>query len=171
MKKILMVVLAALAVFFTGCDKDLPTPEKMETTSRAIGVAAGYVAGQTKMDAEAKTAVVEIMKEVSKATPAKGQTFEEAWTPVAKEVVAKLVADGKLKKGQDVLVLAAFNVATKALDYEFNVRYPKAREVTDLVAAAVRGFTDGFLSTFNVGTAFKAVPANMDKEAYEYLTK
>lgn len=171
MKKILMVVLAALAVFFTGCDKDLPTPEKMETTSRAIGVAAGYVAGQTKMDAEAKAAVVEIMTEVSKATPTKGQTFEEAWTPVAKEVVAKLVADGKLKEGQDVLVLAAFNVATKALDYEFNVRYPKAREVTDLVAAAVRGFTDGFLSTFNVGTALKAAPADMDKEAYEYLTK
>lgn len=171
MKKILMVVLAALAVFFTGCDKDLPTPEKMETTSRAIGVAAGYVAGQTKMDAEAKAAVVEIMTEVSKATPAKGQSFEEAWTPVAKEVVAKLVVNGKLKEGQDVLVLAAFNVATKALDYEFNVRYPKAREVTDLVAAAVRGFTDGFLSSFNVGTTLKAAPTDMDKEAYEYLTK
>ena len=170
MKKILMVVLAAMAVFFTGCDKDLPTPEKMETTSRAIGVAAGYVAGQTKMDAEAKTAVVEIMTEVSKATPAKGQTFEEAWTPVAKEVVAKLVADGKLKEGQDVLVLAAFNVATKGLDYTFNVRYPKAKEVADLVNAAVRGFTNGFLTTFNTST-MKAAPAEMDKEAYEYLIK
>ena len=167
MKKILIVVLAAIAVFFTGCDKDLPTPEKMETTSRAIGVAAGYVAIQTKIDAEAKTAVTVIMNEVAKATPAKDQTFEAAWTPVAKEVVAKLVADGKLKEGQDVLVLAA----TKALDYEFNVRYPKAREVTDLVSSAVRGFTDGFLSTFNVGTMMKAAPVDMDKETYEYLTK
>lgn len=166
-----MVVLAAMAVFFTGCDKELPTPEKMETTSRAIGVAAGYVAGQVKMDAEAKAAVTAIMTEVAKATPAKGQTFEEAWTPVAKEVVAKFVAEGKLKEGQDVLVLAAFNVATKALDYEFNIRYPKAREVTELVSSAVRGFTDGFLSTFNVGTMLKAAPVDMDKEAYEYLTK
>ena len=171
MKKILMVVLAAIAVFFTGCDKDLPTPEKMETTSRAIGVAAGYVAIQTKIDAEAKAAVTVIMNEVAKATPAKDQTFEAAWTPVAKEVVAKLVANGKLKEGQDVLVLAAFNVATKALDYEFNVRYPKAREVTDLLSSAVRGFTDGFLSTFNVGTMMKAAPVDMDKETYEYLTK
>lgn len=171
MKKILMVIIAALSVMFTGCDKQLPTPEKMETTSRAIGVAAGYVAGQTKMDAEAKAAVTEVVKAVAKTTPAKGQSFEDAWTPVAKEVVAKLVADKKLKEGQDVIVLAAVNVATKALDYEFNVRFPKAREVTELVTAAVRGFTDGFLSTFNVGNALKAVPVEMDKEAYDYLTK
>ena len=171
MKKLIMAVMAMIAVFVTGCDPKLPDAGQMETTSRAIGVAAGYVAGQTKMDAEAKTAVVEIMTEVSKAVPAKGQSFEDAWTPVAKEVVAKLVADGKLKEGQDVLVLAAFNVATKALDYEFNVRYPKAREVTELVTAAVRGFTDGFLTTFNAGSALRAAPVEMDREAYEYLTK
>lgn len=89
----------------------------------------------------------------------------------AKEVAAKLVADKKLKEGQDVIVLAAVNVATKALDYEFNVRFPKARDVAELVTAAVRGFTGGFLPTFNVGNALKAAPVEMDKEAYEYLTK
>ena len=171
MSKIITVILAVFSMLFVGCDKSLPSPEKMESTSRAIGIAAGYVASQTKLDAEAKAAVVQIMSEGSKATPAKGQSFEEAWTPVAKEVVAKLVADGKLKNGQDALVLAAFGVATKALDYEFTVRYPKAREVTEVVASAVRGFTDGFLSTFNVRNTLKAAPADMDKEAYEYLTK
>lgn len=171
MKKLMMIVLAALSVIVTGCDPKLPDAGTMETTSRAIGVAAGFVASQTKMDADAKAAVTEIMTTVAKVVPAKDQTFEAAWTPVAKEVVAKLVADGKLKEGQDVLVLAAFSVATKAIDYEFNVRYPKAREVADLVSAAVKGFTDGFLSTFNTTAAFKAAPAEMDKEAYDYLTK
>ena len=171
MKKLFMIVAAAMMFIFTGCDKTLPSADQMETTSKAIGVAAGYVASQTKLDSDAKAAVVEIITKVSTSVPAKNQTFEEAWTPVAKEVVAKLVADGKLKSGQDVLVLAAVNVATKALDYEFNVRYPKAKEVTELVNAAVRGFTSGFLSTFNVGDNLKAAPANMDKEAYEYLTK
>lgn len=170
MKKIITIVLAAFAMLFTGCDPKLPSVDQMETTSKAIGVAAGFVANQTKMDVEVKTAVTNIMVKVSATVPSKGQTFEEAWTPVAKDIVAKLTADGKLKPGQDVIVLAAFNVATKALDYEFNVRYPKAREVTELVSAAVRGFTDGFLSTFNTNTA-KSVPAGMDKEAYEYLTK
>ena len=122
------------------------------------------------MDVEVKTAVTNIMVKVSATVPSKGQTFEEAWTPVAKDIVAKLTADGKLKPGQDVIVLAVFNVATKALDYEFTIRYPKAREVTELVSAAVRGFTDGFLSTFNANTT-KSAPAGMDKEAYEYLTK
>ena len=171
MKKILMVVLAAASIVFAGCDKTLPSPEKMESVSRSIGVAAGYVASQTKLDAEVKAAVAEIMGEVSKAAPAKGQTFEDAWTPVAKDITTKLIADGKLKEGQDVFVLAAFSIATKALDYEFTVRYPKARDVADLIAAAVRGFTGGFLSTFNVGDAMKAAPVEMDKAAYEYLTK
>ena len=171
MKKLFMIVAAAMMFIFTGCDKTLPSADQMEATSKAIGVAAGYVASQTKLDADAKAAVVEVITKVSTSVPAKNQSFEEAWTPVAKEVVAKLVADGKLKSGQDVLVLAAVNVATKALDYEFNVRYPKAKEVTELVNAAVRGFTSGFLSTFNVGDTLKAAPANMDKEAYEYLTK
>lgn len=169
MKK-LMVLFAAVAALLVGCDPKLPTASEMETTAKAIGVAAGFVANQTKLDAESKTAVVEVMTKVAEVIPASNQTFEEAWTPTAKEVVAKLVADGKLKEGQDVLVLAAFNVATKGLDYTFNVRYPKAKEVAELVNAAVRGFTTGFLTTFNT-SAMKATPAEMDKEAYEYLTK
>ena len=169
MKK-LMVLFAAVAALLVGCDPKLPTASEMETTAKAIGVAAGFVANQTKLDAGSKAAVVEVMTKVAEVVPASNQTFEEAWTPVAKEVVAKLVADGKLKEGQDVLVLAAFNVATKGLDYTFNVRYPKAKEVTELVNAAVRGFTTGFLTTFNT-SAMKAAPAEMDKEAYEYLTK
>lgn len=60
---------------------------------------------------------------------------------------------------------------TKALDYEFTVRYPKARQYEELVAAAVRGFTDGFLSVFTPAEMFKTAPAVHDEEAYEYLTK
>ncbi len=169
MKK-LMVLLVAIASLLVGCDPKLPTASEMEITAKAIGVAAGFVANQTKLDADSKAAVVEIMTKVAEVVPAADQSFEEAWTLTAKDVVAKLVADGKLKKGQDVLVLAAFNVATKGLDYIFSVRYPKAKEAAELVNAAVRGFTNGFLTTFST-SAMKTAPVGMDKEAYEYLTK
>lgn len=44
MKKLMTMMLAALAAVLVGCDPKLPTPEKMEATSKAVGVAAGMVA-------------------------------------------------------------------------------------------------------------------------------
>ena len=41
---------------------------------------------------------------------------------------------------------------------------------SDLVSAAVRGFTNGFLSTFNVTDTMRAAPIEYDIEAYNYLT-
>lgn len=172
MKKTLLVIMAALMAVFTGCKKELPTPEKFETITQSIGTAAGYVANQTKINDKSRNAVITIIGEVSNVTPKENQSFEDAWTPVAKEVVAKLIADKKIDEGSSALVLATFNVACKGLDYIFNIRYPKAKTYTELVNAAVRGFTGGFLTTFKpVNTALAAAPANMDKEAYEYLTK
>ena len=171
MMRLIMLIAAAAMFVFAGCDPKLPTVEQMELTSKTIGVAAGLVANQVKIDSETRTAIAEVMKTVSEVVPAKDQSFEDAWTPVAKEVVAKLVAEGKLKEGQDVLVLGAFKVAVKALDYEFTVRYPQAKEVTELVTAAIRGFSTGFLSTFTPEGAFKAAPGEYDKAAYDYLTK
>ena len=83
---------AALALL-SGC-KAVPTPEQMKSTATAIGVAAGVVANETKIDDKTRNAVVAVMEEVARAIPAKGQSFEDAWTPVAKDVIAKLVADG-----------------------------------------------------------------------------
>ena len=164
-----MLLLAALAVFCVGCEPKLPTPEKMETTSKAVGVAAGMIANQFKIDADVRAAIKEVMQKVAEVTPAADQSFTDAWTPVAEEVLAKLVADGKLTEEQSAIAKMAFQVATKGIDYVFDVKYPKAKEVKELVDAAIRGFTDGFLSVFS--DTMKAAPVDYDKDAYEYLTK
>lgn len=155
---------AALALL-TGC-KSVPTPEQMKSTSTAIGVAAGLVANETKIDDNTRNAVVAVMEEVARATPAQGQSFEDAWTPVAKDVIAKLVADGKIDEGQGQLALAAFSIAVKGVDYIFDIRFPKAREYEELVAAASAGFIEGFLTVFKpVDPAKKSVAAPQPDEA------
>lgn len=57
----------------------------------------------------------------------------------------------------------------KGIDYIFDVKYPKAKEAKELVDAAVRGFTSGFLSVFS--DTVKAGKLDYDKDAYKYLTK
>ena len=53
----------------------------------------------------------------------------------------------------------------RSIDYIFN-RYPKAKEVEELVSAAVKGFINGYRSvvTLNAGNV-----ADSDEEAYQYL--
>lgn len=169
MKKIMTIMLAALMAVLVGCDPKLPTPEKMEATSKAVGVAAGMVANQFKIDAETRAAVKEVMEKVAEVTPAADKSFTDAWTPVAEEVIAKLVADGKITDAQATIVKMAFQVAVKGIDYIFDVKYPKAKEAKELVDAAVRGFTSGFLSVFS--DTVKAGKLVYDKDAYKYLTK
>lgn len=170
MKKSIAVFAALAAFAFAGCDK-LPTAEQMETTATAVGKAAAVVANQTKADAASRKVVVEVMEKAAKATPKVGQTFADAWTPIAKEVTDDLVKDGKLDDAQATIVTAAFSVACKGIDYLVTVRYPKASEYEDLMSAAVRGFTGGFLSSFSAETTAFAAAAKLDydKEAYDFL--
>lgn len=166
----MMAAFAAIAtIVCTGC-KSLPTAEVMKSTATSIGYAAGLVANETKIDDKARNTIVDIVNEVAKVVPAKGQTFEDAWTPVAKEIVAKLIAEGKIDEGIGTISLAAFGIAVKGIDYIFDVRYPKAREYEELVAAAVSGFTEGFLAAFKpVNGDTKGISYKADDAAYKWL--
>lgn len=168
-KNVLVALAAGAAVLFhSGCTT-LPTAEGMAATASAVGAAAGLIAGQTQMDEATRTAVVAIVGEVSSVTPVDGKTFAETWTPYASEKVAKLVEGGKLDAGSGEMVLAAFGVAVKGMDYLLD-RYPEVKGYADLVAAAVSGFTNGFLATFGVSTGGdEAVKVYVDGEAYEWL--
>ena len=162
-------IAAAAVVFCAGC-KELPTPETMKKTATAVGVAAGLVANETPINDKARNTIVAIMGEVARVSPKEGQSFEDAWTPVAKEVVAKLIADGKIDQGIGTISLAAFSIAVKGLDYLFDVRYPKAKQYEELVTAAVSGFTDGFLSVFKpVNDEKSAQKYKADEAAYKWL--
>ena len=169
--KAFSAAVAAGIMLVTGC-KAVPTPEKMRSASYAIGIAAGVVANETKIDDKTRNTVVSIVQEVANATPAKGQKFEDTWTPIATNLVAKLVAEGKIDKGQGRLVLSVFGIAVSGIDYIFDVRYPKAREYEELVASAVSGFTGGFLSVFTPANekGSRAIEAaKADNTAYKWL--
>ena len=170
MKKILMTVIAALAMIFAGCDKE-PTVEAMTATSTAVGKAAGYVANQIKIDDKSREVVIEIMTKASEVVPAKDQSFADAWAPIAKEITDKLIAEGKISQAQSVLINSAFGVACKGLDYLVTVRYPKVKKYENLVSAGVKGFTGGFLEVFKPTNKLLSAPKDgtFDKEAYEYL--
>ena len=168
MTKFMSIAVAAAMTLISGC-KSLPSPEVMKATATSIGVAAGMVANETPIDDKARNTVVAIMEEVAKVTPKQGQSFEEAWTPVAKEIVAKLIAEGKIDDGIGNISLAAFSIAVKGLDYIFTVRYPKAKEYEELVNAAVSGFTEGFLTIFKPVDAEKVKGADAPKPDAEAL--
>lgn len=170
MNKTIASMLTALAVTIVGC-KQVPTPESLEATSKAVGVAAAMVANKTSIDDASRNAVIDIMNEVETCIPETNQTFEAAWTPIAERHVKKLLDDGKITEAQQKLILGAFSVAIKGIDYIVTVRYPKVHEYQELVEAASHGFCDGFLSTFKPANTVSANATKIepDKEAYEYL--
>jgi len=169
MKKAMFAALAVVCAVFVGC-KTVPTTEDIYSTSYAVGVSAGLVCNMTKIDDTSRNAVIDIMNEVQQCVPATNQTFEAAWTPIAKSHVAQLIADGKIDKGQGDLILALFGLAVKGIDYIFEVRYPQAKQYRDLTVAAVDGFIGGFLTVFKPANVTDARGTVLyDAEAYEYL--
>jgi len=99
MKKLVLGVIAAIAMTFAGC-KSVPSVDTLSSTSYAIGVSTALVMNQTKISDTDRNVIIEIMKKVDEAVPQTGKTFTDAWTPIATEYVGQLVADGKLDKTQ-----------------------------------------------------------------------
>lgn len=174
MKKLFVMLVAAAALVITGC-KSVPTADKIYSAAQAVGCASGLVANETKLDDKSRTAIIEIVAIVKDVVPADGQTFADAWAPVAQKYVAELVAAGKLKEGQATLVTGGVAIAATGLDYVFSM-YPKAKEYKDLVSSAVNGFSEGFLLTFKPVETEAEVKAKVpqkvieyDKDAYIYI--
>lgn len=165
MKKIMICMLALASFFIAGCN-DLPTPERMTTIATVIGKTAGYACELSKTKTEVKEAIATVLDVASKVVPKEGETFTEAWTPVIAEELQKLVAAGKLDEASAQVAKLALNVACEGIDYIF-VKYPKAKDVQELVSVAVAGFVDGYKSV--VKLAAGAEKPAIDEEAYKYL--
>ena len=163
MKKIIVFASAMLAL--VGC-KTLPTPEKMEKTAKAAGYTTGLVVQQTVKEKHIEV-ITNIMMQVATCVPTNSQTFVEAWTPVAQKYVNELVTKGKITKDEGDLVMIGFNLVTSGIDYVFDKVYPKAREYEELVNAAIRGFTKGFMKNFDGSKDVEEV----NKDLYEFLKK
>ena len=166
-KKTIMTLCAAIiAVFMVGCDK-LPTVEKMTAISTVIGKTAGYACELAKTKKEVKDAIFVVLDVVSKVVPNEGQTFTEAWTPVITEELNKLVKAGKINENEASIAKIALTAATEGLDYVF-LKYPKAKDVKELVAAATSGFITGYKSVVTVGASANV---DVDADAYRYITE
>ena len=165
MKKFsIFAALAALCLAIAGCNK-LPSEDTIRGAAESIGKAAGFAVELGKTKTEVKDAIVNVLEAVKEATPAEGQTFADAWKPLIDKELAKLVAEGKIKEIDATLAKSALYVACEGVDLVF-VRYPKAKEYKNLVAAAVTGFVAGFESVVPVPDMARA---EYDKEAYKTL--
>lgn len=165
MKKTILAGILTICslVFMCGCtDKDLPTPEKMSAISTVIGRTAGYACELSKTKTEVKTAIATVLDAVSKVTPATNETFTVAWKPV---IDAELEKTG-LKDADLAIAKIALTAACEGIDYLF-VKYPKAREVQDLVSVSVDGFVSGYKSVVTM-QAVKDKP-EIDEDALKYI--
>ena len=167
MKKMVIGAIAlAMAAFMVGCDKDLPSPEKINAVATTIGRTAGYACELAKTKTAVKDGIVQVLDVISTIVPNEGETFSQAWTPVIAEELQKLVAAGKLDEAGAKVAKMALGVACDGIDYVF-VKYPKAKDVKELVSASTTGFVGGFKSV--VTLAAGAEKPAIDEEAYKYL--
>ena len=172
MKKLMTLAAAAIIAAFSGC-KTVPTVDVMKSTAYAVGCAGGLVANETKIDDKSRNAIIEVIALVRDVVPEDGHTFQEAWTVVARVYADKLIQDGKIDQGQAALIVNGVAIAATGVDYLFT-RYPKAKKYEELVAAAISGFSDGFLATFKPVNLDSAPDARRsvveyDKDAYVYI--
>ena len=166
MKKTLVLALVA-AMTLVGC-KTVPTTDKMYATAYSVGCASGMVAAETKVDDKSREVIIEVVSIVKEVIPAAGKSFQDAWVPVAKAYTETMVKAGRLDPTQAILVVGGVTIAATGLDYVFKA-YPKARTYEELVAAAVNGFSEGFLTTFKPLDTDVRSAVEYDKAAYSYL--
>lgn len=170
MKKAIISAILCVFTAFVGCT---PSADQINKTATAIGYAAGLVANQTKIKNDARNAIVTVLNEVRACVPAEGQSFVDAWTPVIKSKVAELVAAGKIDEQTGAIVTTVAIMAAEAVDYLFDVRFPKAKQYEELVRAGVSGAIDGFLTVFKPvdGNDLSKAKGEYDKEAFEWFQK
>ena len=179
MKKILMCLVALATVCFSGCT---PTAEQINKTASSIGYAASLVANKVNIKEDARNAIVAVLNDVRGCIPLEGQSFADAWKPVINSRVAELVDAGKINSMTGEIVKAIANMAAQAVDYMFDVRFPKAKQYEELVRAGVSGALDGFLVVFKPVNCDECsdcedceirerAKVDYDKDAYEWFKK
>lgn len=169
MKKLITLAIAAAMCAFTGC-KTPPTVEMMYNTSKSVGLTVAVILNNTTIDDESRGYIIDIANEVVRIVPAPGETFEGRWMAIAETHVQLLLDEEKITQAQADLILAAFKVVVKGIDYVFT-RYEKAKNVQELVSAAVDGFADGFLANFKPSNCEGCceIKGGYNKDAYKYL--
>ena len=150
MKLINKIVTVLLLACLVGC-KSIPSEATMESTSYAVGMAASYVINKTNLDDVSKNAILEIIINVSDKMPEAEKTFKDTWVELSQKTTTKWLETNKITKIQAENINNAFSVLGGGIDYLITTRYPKVKLYDNLVRVAVKGFTNGFTTTFKGG--------------------
>ena len=169
MNKILMALIVACTFIFSGCDKELPTADKMESSAYSIGTSAALVANLTTITDENRANVIDLVTEIQKYTPVNGEGLATAWTKIVDTYIETNVTSEKMSAEQANVVRTTINVLINSADYIINKKWPSLVEYEDLLAAASRGICEGFLTNFKPANVLSAASPEYDKDAYDYL--
>lgn len=130
------------ATAVSGCKKP-PAIDSVRTIAYASGAATALVINETKLDAEQRKVIKEIIGEVQKYTPEVGQPISVKLVEVAQVYVDAAVQEGRIKSDAAVLIMAGVRTVSVGFDLLEN-RYPIVRTSVDYAAAAIDGFAAGF---------------------------
>lgn len=162
---------ALMSMFIVGCNETdkLPTVEKITAVSTVVGRTAGYACELSKTKTEVKQSISQVLDVVSAVVPEAGKTFTETWTPVIDVELNKLVEAKKIDASGAAVAKVALKAATEGLDYLFTVKFPKAKDVKELVGAATTAFIDGYRSVVTTALAAEKAAPELDEDALKYI--
>ena len=150
MKLLNKIITVLLLVCLVGC-KTIPSEATMESTSYAVGVAASYVINKSNIDDVSKNAIMEIVVSVSDKIPSADKSFNDMWMEISQKTTAKWIETKKITQAQAESINNAFKVLSDGIDYLITKRYPDVKLYENIVRVAVKGFTNGFITTFKTG--------------------
>lgn len=147
MKKIIMSIMAAVTLLFTGCEWD-------ETAITGAANSAGSIAMLTwfsidNPDPEVKTVLKDVVNTITKASVdvAGGNTYLDSVLPQVQEIALK---QEKLNDYQKQLILAGSVVVLNGID-TFLATNAKAKENAETISKVVAAFGKGCQSVLALG--------------------
>ena len=146
MKKIIMTVLAAATLLFTGCDKDEAVLVNGATTAGSLAMLTWFSIDNP--DQEVKTVLKEVINLVTESTVAvgEGKTYFDSVLPVVQEFVLK---QEKLTDYQKQLINAGSVVILNGID-TYLATNKKVKENVELVNKIVGAFGKGCQSVLGL---------------------
>ena len=146
MKKLIITMIAAIGVMFSGCTPSEETLTMAATTAGSIGLLTWFSIDDP--DPDVKATLKEVITYVNGATVkvADGDTYLDSLLPYIQEFVGK---QEKITDYQKQLINAGSVVVLNGID-TFMAANPKVKENADLVNKVVGAFCKGALSVLSM---------------------
>ena len=169
MKKLILILTAAVTVSFVGC-KTIPDAEQVESLSVSIGAASGTVCKMSITNDITLNVICDVISNVCEVIPDTNFTCVATWKPIITNIVDKVYQEGKINDDEVEIITNISLAAAHGVDWMFKV-HPKWKQYSDISVVAVKGFSKGFLIVVEK-KAFSSSSNNtiiIDELAYSYF--